>query len=42
MLDGSLRYALDEGAPVLGIQLPGVSERSMPNAKGSRQTRNAC
>jgi len=27
--------------PVLEIQRPGVSERRMPNTKGSRQTRNA-
>jgi hypothetical protein len=41
MLDGSFPYALDVGAPVLEIQSPGVSERRMPNTKGSRQTRNA-
>ena len=42
MLDGSFPYALDVGAPVLEMQSPGVSERRMPNTKGSRQTRNAC
>jgi hypothetical protein len=42
MLDGSFLYALDVSAPVLEIQSPGVSERPMPNTKGSRQTRNAC
>jgi hypothetical protein len=42
MLDGSFLYALDVGAHVLEIQSPGVSERRMPNTKGSRQTRNAC
>jgi hypothetical protein len=42
MLDGSFLYVLDGGAPVLGIQRPGVSGRRMPNTKGSRQTRNAC
>jgi hypothetical protein len=42
MLAGSLLYALDVGASVLEMQCPGVSERRMPNTKGSRQTRNAC
>ncbi len=42
MLAGSLLYALDVGASVLEMQSPRVSERRMPNTKGSRQTRNAC
>ncbi|MDT5341440.1 MAG: hypothetical protein QOE52_624 [Mycobacterium sp.] len=42
MLAGPFLYALDVGAPVLEMQSPGVSERRMPNTKGSRQTRNAC
>jgi hypothetical protein len=42
MLAGSFLYALDVGASVLEMQSPGVSERRMPNTKGSRQTRNAC
>jgi hypothetical protein len=42
MLAGSFVYALDVGAPVLEMQSPGVSERRVPNTKGSRQTRNVC
>ena len=41
MLAGAYLCALDVGAPVLAMQSPGVSERRMPNTKGSRKTRNA-